>query len=176
MFTGDRFVSVGRGARRTISFDGQTWEQESFGDDPDTYYTITQGENILVAGGGINRYYLSYSEDGGENWTDIPYGGCDGNSIRSMAHHNGIFLAQGQSSCHHNMHRSFDGKTWEPIITLHPFDSYELLGVMNGWFIGQSHHNDISSLYRSTNGEVWDHVYDLPSDVRISQMAAEEWQ
>jgi hypothetical protein len=176
LFTGERFVAVGRGARRAISIDGQSWESESVGSDPDTYFSIAQSDDVIVAGGGINRYYISYSEDAGESWTDVPYGGCDGNSIKSLAYHNGIFLAQGESNCHHNMHRSNDGINWEPIIELHPFDSYSLLGALNGWFIAQREDEGSHSIYRSESGEDWELVHSLPIGVEINDMAAERWE
>ena len=176
LFTGTKFIAVGRGARRAISSDGRTWEEENFGEDPDTYHSIIKGDDILVAGGGINRYYLSYSEDEGETWVDVPYGGCNGNRIQSLAFSDGLFLAHGQSSCHHNMHRSEDGKSWDPIIALHPFESYELLGVTNGWFIGQSEDEFQTAIFRSKDGEIWEHVHDLPQGQKITSMTTEEWR
>ncbi|MEC7984435.1 MAG: hypothetical protein VX278_04690 [Myxococcota bacterium] len=175
LFRNGQFIAVGRGARRVRSFDGQNWEDESFGTDSDTYHSLVQSEDKIIAAGGINRYYISYSEDDGESWIDVPYGGCQGNYIQSLVYHNGLFLAQGASSCHHNMHRSADGIVWEPIVELQPFDRYELLGAINGYFIAQSQVGESHHIFRSTDGYTWEDVFTIPNDKTIRHMAAQEW-
>lgn len=171
----DVFVAVGRGARRVRSEDAQTWSTESFGIDPDTYHSLVQSPDIMVAAGGINRYFISYSTDDGQTWEDVPYGGCQGNYIQSLVYHNGLFLAQGASSCHHNMHRSFDGINWEPVFELHPFDRFVLLGAINGFFIAHSTDEEGTHLHRSEDGYTWEQTYTLPQGKNIRLMAAQEW-
>ena len=169
------FVAVGRGARRVRSEDAQTWSTESFGIDPDTYHSLVQSPDIMVAAGGINRYFISYSTDNGQSWEDVPYGGCQGNYIQSLVYHNNLFLAQGASSCHHNMHRSFDGINWEPVFELHPFDRFVLLGAINGYFIAHSTDEAGTHLHRSEDGYTWEKTYTLPQGKNIRLMTAQEW-
>ena len=71
IFRNNSFVAVGRGARRVLSEDAQTWSEESFGFDPDTYHSLVQSPETLVAAGGINRYFISYSTDDGHTWSLI---------------------------------------------------------------------------------------------------------
>ena len=175
LFRTDAFVAVGRGARRVRSEDAHTWNLETFGTDPDTYHSLVQSKDIIVAGGGINRYFLSYSSDDGKTWQDSPYGGCQGNYIQSLAYHNNLFLAQGASSCHHNMHRSTDGINWEPIVELTPFARFVLLGAINGYFIAHSTDEDGTHLYRSTNGFEWDKRYTIEPAHNVRLMTHEEW-
>jgi hypothetical protein len=173
----DRFVAVGRGGRRVISFDGQTWAEENFNGDSDTYNGIAADGQTLVAVGGINRFYLSHSLDGGENWTDIPFGNCEGNSLKSIVWNRGLFVAQGKSDCHHNMHRSVDGLSWEPVMELHPFDRYQLLGAHNGWFFGHKTELDGSvGVYRSEDGSDWSEVHSCPAGTQLRKMSAEKWE
>ena len=169
------FVAVGRGARRVRSEDAQTWSVESFGIDPDTYHSLVQSPDIMVAAGGINRYFISYSTDNGQTWEDVLYGGCPGNYIQTLVYHDGIFLAQGASSCHHNMHRSFDGINWEPVFELHPFDRFVLLGAINGFFIAHSTDEEGTHIHRSEDGFTWDKTYTLPQGKKIRLLAAQEW-
>ena len=171
----DVFVAVGRGARRVRSEDAQTWSTESFGIDPDTYHSLVHSPDVMVAAGGINRYFISYSTDNGQTWEDVPYGGCQGNYIQSLVYHNGLFLAQGASSCHHNMHRSVDGINWEPVFELHPFDRFVLLGAINGFFIAHSTDEEGTHIHRSEDGFTWNKTYTLPPGKNIRVMAAQEW-
>jgi len=177
LFRNDAFVAVGKGARRVRSEDAKTWSTESFGIDPDTYHSLVQSSDLIVAAGGINRYFISYSSDDGQTWNDVPYGGCQGNFIQTMIFHNNIFLAQGASSCHHNMHRSFNGINWEPVFELQPFDRFVLLGALNGYFIAQSTDPQLmqTKLYRSTDGYSWSEQYTLPNNRNIRLMSNEEW-
>ena len=175
VFRQDAFIAVGRGARRVRSTDALSWEAESFGVDHDTYYSMVQSSDIVVAAGGINRYFLSYSLDNGLSWSDIPYGGCPGNYIESMSYTNGLFVAQGASACHHNMHYSSDGVDWSPIVELHPFDRFTLLGTHNGYFIAYAQDTDGTHIYRSNDAIEWSKHYTLPEGKNIRHMAAEVW-
>jgi hypothetical protein len=175
LYRDNGFIAVGRGARRVRSEDAQTWSNESFGIDPDTYHSLVQSPDIMVAAGGINRYFISYSTDHGITWEDVPYGGCQGNYIQSLVYHNGLFLAQGASSCHHNMHRSSDGINWEPVFELHPFDRFVLLGAINGYFIAHASNEEGTQLYRSSDGYTWVQTHILPQGKNIRLMTAEEW-
>jgi hypothetical protein len=176
LFHNDAFVAVGRGARRVRSEDAQTWNRETFGVDPDTYHSLVQSPDIMVAAGGINRYFISYSTDDGNTWEDVPYGGCQGNYIQSLVYHNGLFLAQGASSCHHNMHRSIDGISWEPIVELQPFDRFILLGALNGYFIAHATDDQGTYIFRSNDGHTWSKRYTLATPNNIRLMTSEEWK
>ena len=91
-----------------------------------------------------------------------------------MAYLNGIFVAQGASSCHHNMHYSDDGITWSPIIELAPFDRYVLLGTHNGFFFAYASDESGTHIYRSHNATEWEWRYTLPSGKNIRYMAGQE--
>ena len=176
VFSHDRFVAAGEGGRKAYSLDGLIWNGESFSGSPDAYHGITAGQDTLVAVGGMNRYFVSASVDGGESWTAVPFGNCPQDRLATVSYSGGVFLAQGESTCHHNMHRSEDGVIWAPVFGVQPFDRYELLGTVNGWFIAQKQEQDgAAGLYRSEDGDAWEKVHTLPEGVLARKMAAEAW-
>jgi hypothetical protein len=175
VFAGDRFIAAGEGGRKTYSLDGLIWNGESFSGSPDAYYGIAGDTETMVAVGGMNRYFVSASLDGGENWTSVPFGNCPMDRMASVAYSGGIFLAQGESDCHHNLHSSADGIIWGPVFGVEPFERYELLGAANGHFIAQKRLGEQAALYRSVDGSNWEEAFVLPPGKFARKMAVEAW-
>jgi hypothetical protein len=177
IFIEDRFVAVGKGGRRVVSFDGLSWEVETFSGNPDPYFSLTQSEDLLVAVGGEDRYYASVSDDRGESWLNIPFGQCIGDSLRSIVYINNTFITEGMSSCHHNMHQSSDGFLWGPVIETEPFERYSILGMIQEKAIGyRAFPSGESKLYSSTDGKNWTELMSIPEGVLLKKMVVERWE
>ena len=118
---------MGRNGRRVVSWDGVSWNIENFSGQTDPYIAVTEQmlpnagdgwDRRWVAIGGEHRFFASMSEDGGTSWTNIPLSTCQGDQLQSIAwiEHSQKFLAQGTSTCHHNMIHSENGLLWNPLI------------------------------------------------------------
>ena len=177
VFWNDRFISVGKGGRRVVSLDGLSWSVENFSGNPDPYFAVTHNEEeLLVAVGGEDRYYASISEDRGQSWINVPFGQCSGDSLRSLVHINGTFVAQGTSTCHHNMHQSNDGFLWLPVAETGPFEQYTILGTIQDLVISYRNQPTGAALYSSTNAKSWDKVMELPEGILLKRMVAQRWE
>jgi hypothetical protein len=187
MFSKDRFVAVGKNGRRVISWDGVSWNLENFSGHVDPYLAIT--EQVLpnangnwdrrwVAVGGEHRFFASMSEDGGTSWTNITFSTCIGDQLQSLAwfEDTQLFLAQGSSTCHHNMIHSTNGLLWNPLIQTHPFDRYQILGQWMGTTYLFRQLEDGGKLYTSTDGQNFvEHPTSFPADQHIQFMAFSTW-
>ena len=153
--------------------DGVSWNLENFSGYVDPYLAIT--EQILpnangewdrrwVAVGGEHRFFASMSEDGGTSWTNITFSTCLGDQLQSLAWFEDaqLFLAQGSSTCHHNMIHSTNGLLWNPLIQTHPFDRYQIR-TMDGTTYLFRQLEDGGKLYTSTNGQNFQNIpYPFP--------------
>ena len=187
MFSNDRFVAVGKNGRRVVSWDGVSWNLENFSGHVDPYLAVT--EQILpnanggwdrrwVAVGGEHRFFASMSEDGGTSWTNITFSNCLGDQLQSLAWFEDVqlFLAQGTSTCHHNMIHSMNGLLWNPLIQTHPFDRYQILGQWMGKTYLFRQIEDGGKLYTSTDGQNFtEHPTSFPADQHIQFMAFSTW-
>ena len=74
------------------------------------------------------------SEDGGTSWTNITFSTCLGDQLQSLAwfEDTQLFLAQGSSTCHHNMIHSTNGLLWNPHTKHIPLTDTKLPRD-NGW-------------------------------------------
>ena len=75
----DVCVAVGRGARDACDLKMRKPEHREFWHRSRHLSQPCAVPDIMVAAGGINRYFISYSTDNGQSWEDVPYGGCQGN-------------------------------------------------------------------------------------------------
>lgn len=175
LFWQDRFIGVGKGGRRVISLDGVSWSIENFSGNPDPYFAVAHSENLLVAVGGEDRYYASISEDQGQSWVNVPFGQCSGDGLRSLVYIEGSFIAQGTSTCHHNMHQSNDGFLWLPVAETAPFEQYVILGTIQNLAISYRNQPTGSALYSSTDAKNWNKLLDLPDDVVLKKMVSQRW-
>lgn len=187
MFSKDRFVAVGKNGRRVVSLDGVSWNLENFSGYVDPYLAITEqllpnanGEwdRRWVAVGGEHRFFASMSEDGGTSWTNITFSTCLGDQLQSLAwfEDTQLFLAQGSSTCHHNMIHSTNGLLWNPLIQTHPFDRYQILGQWMGTTYLFRQLENGGKLYTSTDGQNFsEHSVSFPADQHIQFMAFSTW-
>ena len=186
LFSKDRFVAVGKNGRRVVSWDGVSWNLENFSGQIDPYLAIT--EQILpnagtdwdrrwVAIGGEHRFFASMSEDGGTSWTNIPLSTCQGDQLQSIAWFEASqkFLAQGSSTCHHNMIHSVNGLLWNPLIQTHPFDQYQILGQWRDqtYFFRSTEEGGV--LYTSIDGEFFEEKFSFPTGQHVQFMAVSTW-
>ncbi|MBM74033.1 MAG: hypothetical protein CMK59_01425 [Proteobacteria bacterium] len=176
LFWNDRFIAVGKGGRRVVSLDGLSWSIENFSGNPDPYFSVTHSNDLLVAVGGEDRYYASISEDQGQSWINIPFGQCIGDSLRSLVYIDNTFIAQGVSTCHHNMHQSEDGFLWLPVAETEPFEQYVILGVIEQVVIAYRILPNGGKLYRSDDAKNWTELMDLPQDVLLKKMVSQRWE
>jgi hypothetical protein len=186
MFSKDRFVAVGRNGRRVVSWDGVSWNLENFSGQVDPYLAVA--EQILpnangewdrrwIAVGGEHRFFASMSEDGGTSWTNIPFSTCQGDQLQSLIffEDSQTMLAQGASTCHHNMIQSANGLLWNPLIQTHPFDQYQILGQWQGTTYLFHPLEDGGKLYTSTDGQNFLEHFTFPIGEHIQFLAFSTW-
>jgi len=172
LWNGSAFVAVGRDGNLSVGdHEGLTLVEadDSLGD----YQAIAQApDGQIVAVGGDDNYVLSVSEDSGQTWSHQVWAEATYAALSSVAHNDGIWLAEGGNSGDWSLYRSFDGHTWEPLEDFGSWYGPNLLGSINGWFLG----TDDDEILRSRDGESWEVVHTLSGDHAVVAMAAETWE
>jgi len=178
-FAGDRFVAVGRGGRRAVSFDGATWAHDSDGAglpdgiDDDWFFAVTaRPEGDWVAVGGRDSTLTAHSLDGIE-WTVAREPGTRGST--SVACLPGLCLrdAIGAQS---PLYASADGITWRPVEGVDRQNLF-LLGAVNGGFVAAANPwQQPGAIVRSRDGVVWDELYVSDDQTQWVALAIEGWE
>ena len=178
-FAGDRFVAVGRGGRRAVSFDGVAWAHDSGdgglpdGVDDDWFFAVTaRPEGDWIAVGGQNSTITAHSPDG-VAWSLARAPGARGSYSVACLPGRCLRDSNGGES---PLYASADGIDWRPVAMAEPRNLY-LLGTVNGWFVAADNPwQQPGALYRSRDGGDWDLLHRAEQQVHWVSMAAERWE
>lgn len=181
IFTGDRFIAVGRDSRRRISFDGLNWDTayDRAGDYVDDLDAVAHGGGrvLAVGGWGGNRYTATVSNDGGSTWAHTHWNEGPYRRLQSVSWFNNRFIVTGShaGSC---MFETTDGIQFTPLAPP-PGAGYcpVLLGVFNAaLFAFRRINGQPGELLRSVDGTTWTVVHSVPAGQRVYSMAGEAIQ
>ncbi len=173
VWTGTRFVAVGRDGRRVRSADGRSWADETAHPSADEYADVAVGEGgVLVAVGGNDRYTLSVSNDGGATWADQSLAEAQYARLNGVAYANGWWLASGDNNAHARLLRSADAQAWTELD-----EDWRVLGAVGGWFVGVRYDwsTETTAVARSRDGVDWSPVFTTEPGRALRALAAERW-
>ncbi len=173
-FGDDRFIAVGRDSRRSISFDGQTWDTEHREQDGHWLNAVAYaGEGSWVATGGRGNLFVMHSQDHGETWESwFDADGSESNSV-ACSPTRCVFSTGGSPA--YTWTSDDRGQTWQSH-TQPNWVTYNILGVANGWFIAAINpYQQGAQLVRSRDGVQWEQVHQLPGTTHIRAMAIAQW-
>jgi len=173
-FAKERFVAVGRNGRRSVSYDGQTWAEESFHGLGDDYFDVIYGKDHFVAIGGKDRFLISWSSDG-INWQDRMFPPTIGATLNSVVFDGDKFIISGSGTNGENILYTEDFQLWDPLRQSDPSLQMTILGYLNEYYIGVGIQNNQTGLYHSVDAMSWTLVHPIPSGINIAGYAVEGW-
>lgn len=172
-FGADRFVGVGRNARRAVSLDGRTWIHDHEVEGGDFLNAVAFDGVRWIAVGGREQFVWATSVDGGETWdmgTDPRRGRAE--SIACTAERCLIGTAFEVDPLMEHV----PGVGFRPVPS-ESWVNYRQLGVVDGWFIAAVQPWQAEArLVRSRDGRAWEEVWRAAAPGgELRGLASEAW-